>query len=70
MHVVDSMVAACVVAKGRSSAVALIGPLRRLAGLLLAADVYPYPVWTVSRWNVADRASRWEGPVAGAHRDW
>ena len=71
LHVLDSTVASCVVAKGRSSAQGLNRPLRRLAALLLAADVYPFPVWTISSWNVADRASRWGAPgdTGGGHED-
>ena len=59
LHVLDSAVATAVVSKGRSSALALNRPLRRLAAFLLAADIYPFAVWTVSGWNVADRPSRW-----------
>ena len=59
VHVVDSMVASAVVAKGRSSSRTLNFRLRQLAGLLLTADAYPYVVWTISAWNFADRASRW-----------
>ena len=59
VHVVDSMVASAVIAKGRSSSRLLNFRLRQLAGLLLASDAYPFVVWTISSWNFADRASRW-----------
>ena len=59
LHVVDSMVTACVVAKGRSSSRVLNRALRRLAAHLLAGDAYPFLVWTLSGWNCADRPSRW-----------
>ena len=49
-HVFDSMVASSVVAKGRSSSRILNRTLRRMAGLCLAGDVYPVPLWTVSGW--------------------
>ena len=58
VHVVDSMVAAAVIAKGRSSSKALNFGLRQLAGLCLAGDSYPFIVWTISSWNFADAASR------------
>ncbi|CAK0870625.1 unnamed protein product [Prorocentrum cordatum] len=53
-HVVDSQVAAAVVAKGRSSSRSLNSQLRKLAGLLLAGDIYPLMVWALSGWNFAD----------------
>ena len=59
LHVLDSLVATAVVAKGRSSARALNHPLRRIAALSLAADLYVFPMWTLSPWMPADRASRW-----------
>ncbi|CAK0857154.1 unnamed protein product, partial [Prorocentrum cordatum] len=59
VHVVDGMVASAVIATGRSSSKLLNFRLRQLAGLLLAADAYPYVVWAISSWNFADRASRW-----------
>ena len=62
LHVLDSMVAAAVVTKGRSSSRRLNGPLRELAGYLLACDVYPFVVWTISGWNYADQASRRTAP--------
>ncbi|CAK0858151.1 unnamed protein product [Prorocentrum cordatum] len=57
-HVVDSQVAAAVVAKGRSSSRSLNSQLRKLAGLILAGDIYPLMVWTLSGWNFADGPSQ------------
>jgi hypothetical protein len=58
LHVVDSRVVSCVIAKGRSSSIMLNRVLRRLAGLTLAADTYIVPVWTISAWNFSDDGSR------------
>ena len=58
VHVLDSTVAAAVITKGRSSSKRLNRQLRELAGLLLAADSYPFVVWTISAWNFSDKASR------------
>ena len=58
LHVVDSRVVSCVIAKGGSSSIMLNRVLRRLAGLTLAADTYIVPVWTISAWNFSDDGSR------------
>ena len=58
LHVVDSRVASCVIAKGRSSSCKLNRILRRVGALLLASDVYVFPLWTVSGWNFADAGTR------------
>ena len=57
-HVVDSQVAAAVISKGRSSSKQLNFLLRKLAGLILAGDAFPLMLWTLSKWNFADLASR------------
>ena len=57
-HVLDSMVSSSVIAKGRSSSKILNRTLRRLSGLILAGDLYPLPLWTVSGWNFSDSGSR------------
>ena len=62
LHVVDSRVVSCVLAKGRSSSSKLNRTLRRVAALALASDVYLLPMWTLSRWNFADSGSRAVGP--------
>ena len=58
LHVVDSRVVSCVVAKGRSSSSKLNRSLRRVGSLLLASDVYVLPLWTISGWNFSDHGSR------------
>ena len=57
-HVLDSRVASCVIAKGRSSSNKLNRILRRVSALMLASDVYVFPLWTVSGWNFADAGTR------------
>lgn len=64
-HVLDSMVASAVVAKGRSSSRILNRTLRRVASLLLAGDLYPLHLWTVSGWNFSDGGSRYVRPKSG-----
>ena len=62
MHIFDSRVCSCVVAKGRSSSKALNRSLRRYAGYSLAMDVQLVPLWTVSGWNFCDQGSRGFNP--------
>ena len=57
-HVLDSMVSRGCLAKGRSSSPRLNQVLRKCAAHLLAADMYQFPLWTISRWNFADKPSR------------
>ena len=58
LHVLDSRVASCVLAKGRSSSCKLNRVLRRVGSLLLASDMYVLPMWTISSWNFSDHGSR------------
>ena len=58
LHVLDSRVVSCVLAKGRSSSSKLNRVLRRVSALMLASDVYVFPLWTVSGWNFADFGTR------------
>jgi hypothetical protein len=58
LHVVDSRVVSCVLAKGRSSSSKLNRVLRRVGALLLAGDLYVLPMWTISGWNFSDHGSR------------
>ena len=58
LHVFDSQVAAAVTAKGRSSSIQLNKILLRVSGVVLAADLYPLAVWTLSHWNFSDVPSR------------
>ena len=63
LHVLDSQVSACVVAKGRSSSHVLNRVLKRVGALSVASDVYVFPLWTISSWNFSDAGSRaWLGP--------
>ena len=57
-HILDSRVSSCVLAKGRSSSVLLNRILRRVASVLLAADLVVLPLWTISAWNYSDYGSR------------
>lgn len=57
-HVLDSMVSRGALAKGRSSSKRLNKVARRCSAYLLAMDDYMFPLWTISRWNFADKASR------------
>lgn len=57
-HVLDSMVTRGCLAKGRSSSPRLNRVLRRCAAYLLGSDMYQFPLWTISRWNFADKPSR------------
>ena len=57
-HILDSMVSRGCLAKGRSSSPRLNQVLRRCAAHLLGGDMYQFPLWTISRWNFADKPSR------------
>ena len=57
-HALDSMVSRGVLAKGRSSSRRLNKVARRCRAYLLAMDNYMFPLWPISRWNFADKASR------------
>ena len=57
-HVLDSMVSRGCLAKGRSSSRRLNRVSRRCSAYLLAMDAYMFPLWTISQWNFADKASR------------
>ena len=58
LHVFDSRVCSCILAKGRSSSCMLNRILRRIAAVSFAADLYVLPLWTISRWNFSDSGSR------------
>ena len=58
IHVFDSRVCSCVIAKGRSSSFVLNRCLRRYMAFAVAADLYVVPLWTVSGWNFCDAGSR------------
>jgi hypothetical protein len=54
----DSMVAQCVLAKGRSSAFSICTVVRRIAAHLLAAGITLLPSWISTHVNPADELSR------------
>ena len=56
---VDNQVAVSCLSKGRSSARALQGPLRRISAVCLAAHFRLCLGWIKSKWNPADGPSRW-----------
>eukprot|EP00435_Cladocopium_sp_Y103_P052133 s394_g16.t1 len=56
---VDNQVAVSSITKGRSSARALQGPLRRINAVCLAAHFRLCLGWIKSKWNPADGPSRW-----------
>ena len=58
LHIFDSRVVACVVAKGRSSSKQLNRVSRRLCAYLIATHTTCLSLWTVSKWNYADAGSR------------
>ena len=65
-HILDSRVATCVLAKGRSSSKRLNRVCRRVMAVALACDCYPVFMWTISGWNYSDKASRIHDPKTKA----
>lgn len=59
LTLVDNQVALSCISKGRSSARALQGPLRRISAVSLAAHFRLCLAWVKSKWNPADGPSRW-----------
>ena len=57
INITDSQVTFHCMTKGRSSA-KLNRLVRRIAAVSLAADLTPFHVWTISKWNFADYGSR------------
>ena len=66
VHVFDSRVVSCVIAKGRSSSKRVNRLSRRLMPNLVGMNVYICPLWTISQWMYADAASRLHIPCNGA----
>ena len=62
LHILDSRVSCGVIAKGRSSSRRLNRVARRIAALALAYDNSPLTLWTISKWNFSDFASRVHEP--------
>ena len=57
-HVFDSKVVCGVLGKGRSPSKRLNRCCRRLLPILLGSNWYLMTLWTISRWQYSDRASR------------
>ena len=64
---VDNQVAVSCITKGRSSARALQGPLRRISAVCLAGHFRLCLGWIKSKWNPADGPSRWAKKRQGSH---
>ena len=58
LNVVDSLVTYFAVTKGRSGSKRLNRTLRRIMALNLASKSVLISLWTLSKWNYADAASR------------
>ena len=58
INVTDSQVTFHCLTKGRSSSAKLNRLVRRVAAVSLVADLTPFHVWTISKWNFADYGSR------------
>ena len=56
--VVDSLVSYFVLSKGRSSSKRLNRLCRRTAAVSLSSGLMPISLWTISKWNFSDHASR------------
>ena len=64
LHILDSLVSTNLIAKGRSSSKRLNELCRRIMAICLTSDLYPLVLWTISRWNFADHASRRRGSAS------
>ena len=58
MNIVDSLVTFYAITKGRSGSKKLNRPLRRIMALNIASKSVIMSLWTLSKWNFADAASR------------
>jgi hypothetical protein len=58
VNITDSQVAFHCLTKGRSSSSRLNRLIRRVAAVSFAADLTPFHIWTISKWNFADHGSR------------
>lgn len=57
-NIVDSLVTFYALTKGRSGSRRLNRPLRRVMALNVASKSFMVSMWTLSKWNFADGASR------------
>eukprot|EP00435_Cladocopium_sp_Y103_P074422 s46_g48.t1 len=58
INITDSQVTFHCLTKGRSSSPRLNRLIRRVAAVSFAADLAPFHLWTISKWNFADHGSR------------
>ena len=58
INITDSQVTFHCLTKGRSSSPRLNRIIRRISAVSFAADLTPFHVWTISKWNFADHGSR------------
>ena len=58
INITDSQVTFHCLTKGRSSSPRLNRVIRRISAVSFAADITPYHLWTISKWNFADHGSR------------
>ena len=58
VNITDSRVMFHVLTKGRSSSERLNRIVRRIGAVSMVSQVYAYHLWTISKWNFADHASR------------
>ena len=58
LNITDSRVMFHVLTKGRSSSERLNRIVRRIGAVSMVSQVYAYHLWTISKWNFADHASR------------
>ncbi len=58
INIIDSMVVYFALTKGRSGSKRLNRTLRRIMAISLASRTTPVSLWTLSKWNFADKPSR------------
>ena len=58
VNITDSRVMFHVLTKGRSSSERLNRIARRIGAVSMVSQVYAHHLWTISKWNFADHASR------------
>ena len=58
INIIDSMVVYFALTKGRSGSKRLNRTLRKIMAISLAARTTPVSLWTLSKWNYADKPSR------------
>ena len=64
LNIVDSLVTYYAISKGRSGSIRMNRCLRRMMALNIASKTVVVNLWTLSKWNWADKASRKYAPKA------